>query len=310
MARISKHYLLSTFRRSHDATGNFVSLEAPLGDGQTSLSATLHYIAIGSPDPGALASWHASVMGLALSRTPSGILGKGPARNVFFKHGNANTLAYAGFAVADAQVLARLESTIRKMSWPVGRPTDDTLFQPGAISIRDPDQNEIHFGLLADDDKPMVKGLPARLQHIVVASRQARRLSEFYQQVLGFTLSDNVVDETGALKTAFLRCGAEHHSFAVFQASSDRFDHHCYEAGDWSLIRDWGDHFASLNVKVEWGPGRHGPGNNLFLFVHDVDDNWLEISAELEIVHESRPVGLWPESERTLNLWGKGHLRT
>ena len=201
---------------------------------------------------------------------------------MLFKHGSPNTLACAGYAVKDAEALARLESTIRNESWPVERLTESTLFQPGALSIRDPDQNEIHFGLLADDDKPEVAGLRARLQHIVVASRQARRLSEFYQRVLGFTLSDNVVDETGQLKTAFLRCSPEHHSFAVFQASGDRFDHHCYEAGDWSLIRDWGDHFASKNVKVEWGPGRHGPGNNLFLFVHDLDDNWLEISAELE----------------------------
>jgi catechol 2,3-dioxygenase len=249
-------------------------------------------------------------MGLALSKTPLGILGRGPGRNVLFKHGNANTLACAGYAVKDAEELARLESTIRNESWPVERLTESTLFQPGAISIRDPDQNEIHFGLLADDDKPKVAGLTARLQHVVVASRQARHLSEFYQSVLGFTLSDNVVDATGQLKTAFLRCSPEHHSFAVFQASSDRFDHHCYEAGDWSLIRDWGDHFASKNVKVDWGPGRHGPGNNLFLFVHDLDGNWLEISAELEIVDESRAVGVWPEAERTLNLWGKGHLRT
>lgn len=276
----------------------------------TQLSASLHYIAIGSPDPAALAAWHASVMGLTLTETPSGILGRGPGRNLFFKNGKPNTLACAGYAVESEERLDRLVSSLQKQSWPVERLTDNPLFRPGAISIRDPDENEIHFGLAADNDKPGRTGLVARLQHVVVASRQAQRLSEFYQNVLCFTLSDNVVTDTGEIKTAFLRCGPEHHSFAVFQASSDRFDHHCYEAGDWSLIRDWGDHFSGLNVKVEWGPGRHGPGNNLFMFVHDRDGNWLEISAELEIVTDVRPVGSWPESERTLNLWGKGHLRT
>lgn len=279
-------------------------------DTRTPLSASLRYIAIGSPDPAALASWHASVMGLTLTQTPSGILGRGPGRNIFFKSGKPNTLAYAGYAVASEEQLDRLVSSLQRQSWPVEPLAGDPLFRPGAIAIRDPDQNEIHFGLAADDDQPSGTGLVARLQHVVVASRQARRLSEFYQNVLGFTLSDNVVTDAGELKTAFLRCGPEHHSFAVFQASSDRFDHHCYEAGDWSLIRDWGDHFSALNVKIEWGPGRHGPGNNLFMFVHDRDDNWLEISAELEIVAAARPVGTWPESERTLNLWGKGHLRT
>ena len=152
--------------------------------------------------------------------------------------------------------------------------------------------------------------LTGRLQHVVVASRDAARLSNFFQTVLGFKLSDNVVDDQSELKTAFLRCSEEHHSFAVFQASMDRFDHHCYEAGEWGLLRDWGDHFARHHVRVEWGPGRHGPGNNLFLFVHDPDGNWLEISAELEIVAPDRPVGQWRHEQRTLNSWGTAPLRT
>lgn len=280
-----------------------------MSETRTQLAASLRYIALRSPDPDALASWYASVMGLALSETPDGLLGRGPDRNVFFHKGEPNTLAFAGYAVQDAQQLDRLVHSLRRHACPF-EPVTNPLFHPGAISIRDPDGNHIHFGLAVDPDLPRGTGLLARLQHVVVASRQAQRLSEFYQEVLGFTLSDNVVDETGEIKTAFLRCSREHHSFAVFQASTDRFDHHCYEAGEWSLIRDWGDHFAARAVKVEWGPGRHGPGNNLFLFVHDPDDNWLEISAELEIVAPDRVPGTWPQAERTLNLWGKGHLRT
>jgi hypothetical protein len=76
------------------------------------------------------------------------------------------------------------------------------------------------------------------------------------------------------------------------------------------LIRDWSDHFASIRVPVQWGPGRHRPGNNLFVFVHDPDGNWIEISAELESVTHDRPVGNWPHEERTLNTWGRGILRS
>jgi hypothetical protein len=75
-------------------------------------------------------------------------------------------------------------------------------------------------------------------------------------------------------------------------------------------LRDWADHFSEAGFTLQWGPGRHGPGNNLFIFIHDPDDNWLEISAELEIVNEQRSIGVWPQAERTLNLWGKGHLRS
>tara|TARA_S200000501_G_C20423051_1_gene568842 strand:- start:399 stop:593 length:195 start_codon:yes stop_codon:yes gene_type:complete len=64
-----------------------------------------------------------------------------------------------------------------------------------------------------------------------------------------------------------------------------------------------------MNIELMWGPGRHGPGNNLFVFVEDPDGNWIEISAELEVIHD-RPSKDWPQEERTLNLWGKAILRS
>lgn len=275
------------------------------------LAARLHHLALGSPDPRALATFHERVMGLALRDTPGGILGEASGRRTYFVPGEANTLAFAGFAVDDAGSLQALKARLRDAGWPFEEWAEGTeLLAPGAIAIDDPDDHRLFFGLPRPDPVSSGEHLTARLQHVVVASTDAQRLSGFYQSVLGFKLSDNVLDDVGELRTAFLRCSEEHHSFAVFQASSNRFDHHCYEAGDWGLIRDWGDHFARKHVKVEWGPGRHGPGNNLFLFIHDLDGNWLEISAELEIVAHDRPVGEWPHEQRTLNSWGTAPLRT
>jgi hypothetical protein len=57
-----------------------------------------------------------------------------------------------------------------------------------------------------------------------------------------------------------------------------------------------------------WGPERHGPGNNIFIFTEGPDGNRIEISAELEVVHD-RPVKTWPHEERTLNLGGGGGLQ-
>ena len=86
-------------------------------------------------------------------------------------------------------------------------------------------------------------------------------------------------------------------------------DHHSYEAGDWGYIRDWCDHFARHDIQLAWGPGRHGPGNNLFVFITDPDGNWIEVSAELEVVY-GRGVGDWPQHPRTLNKWGRAIMRS
>jgi catechol 2,3-dioxygenase len=275
------------------------------------LAARLHHIGLASPNPDALASFYKSAMGLTLSQTSEGILGQAIGRKLFFVQGAPNTLQFAAFAVEDENNLLALRDRMVKADWKHVRLEDNSvLFAAGAIALDDPDGNHLIFGMPHVKDTRHGDAMRARLQHIVVASRDAARLSEFYQTVLGFSLSDIVVDEQHNLKTAFLRCSEEHHSFAVFQASIDRLDHHCYEVGDWALIRDWGDHFAALEIRIEWGPGRHGPGNNLFLFIHDIDGNWLEISAELEVVGADRPVGEWPHAQRTLNSWGTAPLRT
>lgn len=275
------------------------------------LAASLHHLGLGSPDPQALAAFHERALGLTLRHTKRGVLGEGPGRRTYFVPGEAKSMSFAAYSVDSPDDLVALKARLTRANWAFEELADGgDLLEAGALSLRDPDGNHLIFGRAVPSADANSAALPARLQHIVVASREAARLSTFFQEVLGFKLSDNVVDEESVIKTAFLRCSHEHHSFAVFQASTDRFDHHCYEAGDWGLIRDWGDHFARQHIKVEWGPGRHGPGNNLFLFVHDIDGNWLEISAELEVVEPDRPVGQWAHEQRTLNSWGTAPLRT
>lgn len=275
------------------------------------LQARLHHIGLGSPDCEALADFYHRVMGLTLRPSGQGIYGETAGRRLYFVPGAAKTLAFAAFATETGEDLNALRGRLATRGWPHEvQAADGEQFAAGAIALADPDGNRLIFGLPHSRQASKGDVLTARLQHVVVASMNAAALSQFYQSVLGFTLSDNVFDDQHELKTAFLRCSEEHHSFAAFQTPTNRFDHHCYEAGDWGLIRDWGDHFAAHDVAVKWGPGRHGPGNNLFLFIHDPDGNWLEISAELELVSPDRPVGEWPHVQRTLNQWGSAPLRS
>ena len=71
-----------------------------------------------------------------------------------------------------------------------------------------------------------------------------------------------------------------------------------------------GDHYSTYDIKIVWGPGRHGPGNNLFFMVHDPDGNWVEIGAELEQLIKDKEIGIWPHNKKSLNLWGPGYLRS
>jgi len=278
--------------------------------GQVSLEASLDHICLGSPAPEQLARFYARALGLSLTSAPCGWWGEGGQRRLHFVAGAAKSLGYAAYRVASVEVLDALRRRLVEADVAT-LPSPSPRF-PHGLCVRDPDGNHLVFDVAPQTETASSDGhaLSARLQHIVVASRNASRISGFFQNVLGFQLSDNVIDEQGAVRTSFLRCSGEHHSFAVFQAPEDRLDHHCYEANDWNAIRDWSDHMASERIQIVWGPGRHGPGNNLFLFVNDSDGNWVEISAELERVAADRPAGVWPHEERTLNIWGRGLLRS
>lgn len=274
--------------------------------------ARLFEVGLETPQVAQLAEFYGEALGYAFEDSATDTLGVASDRRLRLIDGTAKQMAYAAYAVGGEDELDALHQRLTSADVAVGL-VDHAGFASGALAFCDPDGNKYVVGLpvvqppIAAND---VADRTARIQHIVFASRDAARLLAFFTDVMGFRLSDTVLDDQGSLRTAFVRCSEEHHSLAVFQASEDRLDHHCYEAGNWDLIRDWADHFASRRIPLKWGPGRHGPGNNLFLFIHDPDGNWVEISAELERVEHDRPAGEWPHEERTLNTWGTGLLRS
>ncbi|HEX6529830.1 MAG TPA: VOC family protein [Burkholderiales bacterium] len=150
--------------------------------------------------------------------------------------------------------------------------------------------------------------MPGRLQHFVCATTRLKDMLAFYKE-LGMAESDRVL-ENDDLAAVFLRSDPEHHSFAAFRAPESRPDHHCYETSGWLDIRDWADRMAKLRIPLWWGPGRHGPGNNLFFMIEDPDGHKVEFSAELELMPRAMPPRTWPHEQRTLNLWGSAWMRS
>jgi catechol 2,3-dioxygenase-like lactoylglutathione lyase family enzyme len=271
-------------------------------------AAYLHHLHFNTPDPAGLAGWYGRAMEMEVEVLPDHLwLTSGPARQVIFSMGKAKTLAHAGFAVRDADSLAGLRKHAEQMGVsPVDIKTP--LFAPGSFSVKDPDGNLIIFGLSLARPDGWKRAIRGPIQHLTLATRDVSAIEDFYAGKLGFGVSDRVVNEQGKIMTCFMRGNHEHHNLACFLQDRQGVDHHSYEAGEWDTIRDWSDHLASEGIQLFWGPGRHGPGNNLFIFIKDPDENWIEISAELEVVHD-RPIKIWPHEERTLNLWGRGVLR-
>ncbi|WP_338664528.1 VOC family protein [Pararoseomonas sp. SCSIO 73927] len=267
----------------------------------------LHHMQLLSGDPAGLAAFYADAMDMtARPQDGEGWIAEGPGRRVLFARGADKTLGYCAFACRDGEGLAAIRARAEVQGAAI-LPSPSPLFGAEAFAVRDPDGNTVAFGL--GGAEPPRKGLRGPLQHLTLATQQPEAIEAFYTGTLGFLTSDYVRDAEGRVQTCWMRSNHEHHTMACFRHSRQGIDHHSYEAGDWSVIKDWCDRMGDRRIRIIWGPGRHGPGNNLFLFIEDPDGNWIEVSAELEVVY-GRPAGEWPHEERSLNLWGHGILRT
>ena len=281
--------------------------------------ARLDHLRIDVADVAASVAFYRDVIGMnPLALEDGTTLMRGPARRIVIGRGPACGQPWSAFAVETPTQLASLRAHAEGHGLaPLASPSP--AFADGAFALRDPDGRLVVFGLPRADlpapphagFRPVAAALAGRLQHVVVASARLDAMLAFYRDALGFVASDYVEEGGNRAGTAcFLRSDPEHHSFAVFRAPEPRPDHHCYEATSWNDLRDWADHLARNRVTIWWGPGRHGPGNNLFLMARDPGGYLFEISAELEIM----PLGVaprrWPHEERTLNLWGPGWMRS
>jgi hypothetical protein len=262
----------------------------------------LHHLRRDSPKPEPLARFYGELLGDRVAPLPDGSwLVAGRGRRLLVGKGPAASVPYFALALQDAAHLERYRRRLRK--------TEDfssPLFATGAFSVTDPDGRRVAFGVSALSDES--NALPGRLQHFVCATQRLTEIHEFYR-ALGMVESDRVL-EGNELSAVFLRSDPEHHSFAAFRAPESRPDHHCYETTGWLDIRDWADRMAKLRIPLWWGPGRHGPGNNLFFMIEDPDGHKVEFSAELELMPRDMPHRTWPHESRTLNLWGSAWMRS
>ena len=269
----------------------------------------LHHLEIQSSNPERLSNFYSNIMDMKIDKLSSDkFLCDGPSRKIIITLGKDKTLSHAGMVCRNENNLNGFKDFLNQKELKL-KDYNSELYKPGSFSVEDPDKNVLCFGVLKDKSTASLNGIHAPLQHLTFASEDVESFQNFYENKLGFQVTDRVIKNNGELATCFTTSNHEHHTIACFKSSKKGMDHHSYEAGDWNHIKGWCDHFASNNIKLVWGPGRHGPGNNLFVFIEDIDGNWIEISAELETVH-GRPVKNWPQEERTLNLWGNAIMRS
>jgi catechol 2,3-dioxygenase-like lactoylglutathione lyase family enzyme len=171
------------------------------------------------------------------------------------------------------------------------------------IAIADLDGRifEVVYGDTRQVNGKAQKDTPIRLAHAVLNAHDASAAQAFLEAVLGFTL----IDKTGIM--AFMNCNSDHHSLAYGITDNDALNHIAFVMPDVDAVMRGGGRMKDAGHAIEWGPGRHGPGNNTFNYFIDPFGVVIEYTADVEQVDDSYKVGMptdwkWPAGR--VDQWG------
>ncbi len=118
---------------------------------------------------------------------------------------------------------------------------------------------------------------PLKLGHLAFVVDDPKAFAEFYGRVLGFRVSDWIADWF-----VFMRCGPDHHTVNFVRGKTTKMHHIAFELKDWAHVQQACDFLGGKNIPIIWGPGRHGPGHNVYTYHRNPDDQIIELFTELD----------------------------
>jgi catechol 2,3-dioxygenase len=142
---------------------------------------------------------------------------------------------------------------------------------------------------------------PERLAHVVLNSHAVDATQAFFEQALGFVLADRT------RIMAFMNCNRDHHSVAIGVADNDCLNHIAFLMPDLDAVMRGAGRMRDAGFPIEWGPGRHGPGNNAFSYFVGPFGEVIEYTADVEQIDDSYRAGRpedwsWPAGR--VDQWG------
>jgi 2,3-dihydroxy-p-cumate/2,3-dihydroxybenzoate 3,4-dioxygenase len=247
-------------------------------------------------DPGPAADFFERVWGLV----PAGISGA----TRFFRgtgdHPYILSLTQAAEPAVHAITFSGSEEEIGRL----GKP-DRSFEVPGGgkgLEVHGPEAQTYRFIVEASKPAPLKdRDKPIQITHAVVNSTDVEASERFAIEKLGFKVSDRTAH------MRFLRCNRKHHCVAYAHSQFASLNHIAFEMQDMDAVMRGIGRLRDNGFEPVWGPGRHGPGNNVFGYFIAPHGGVVEYTAEVGEVGDDYKVGgpedwKWPAG-RT-DHWG------
>lgn len=270
----------------------------------------LRSVALNVPDLAAAETFYTTIWNLAVAARGEAALylrGTGPDHHLLALHEDKGPVAirHVTLRARSREALdAIAQATIGAGGKVVSGPS--MLVGPAGgtgLLIRDGDGRliEVVHGDCRSEATGARKDRPTRLAHAVLNSHDVDATQRFFERALGFSLADRT------RIMAFLNCNHDHHSIALGDSDNDALNHIAFLMPDVESVMRGGGRMKDAGFAIEWGPGRHGPGDNAFNYFVGPFGEVIEYTAEVEQIDDSYRPGRpsdwsWPAGR--VDQWG------
>ena len=148
---------------------------------------------------------------------------------------------------------------------------------------------------------------PKCLDHVNLSAADPKKWAEEMSAVFGLLLSER----TTGYEISWMRAAdGRHHTVAAVKSPGAGVHHISWEFNSFEDFKKLGDNLIPEGRRLVWGPGRHGAGDNLFLYFWDKGGFLIECIAEMEIIHDvNEPPRVVEPGEglsnwKVVNQWG------
>ncbi len=204
-----------------------------------------------------------------------------------------------------ADALSQIAERVAGAGGRIDRPIGPFADPAGGVGLRIADGDgrliEVVHGDAAHAESAPTADRPERLAHVVLNSHDVDATQAFFEQALGFVLADRT------RIMAFMNCNNDHHSVAIGVADNDCLNHIAFLMTDLDAVMRGAGRMRDAGFGIEWGPGRHGPGNNAFSYFVGPFSEVIEYTADVEQIDDSYRAGrpedwTWPAGR--VDQWG------
>ena len=197
-----------------------------------------------------------------------------------------------GFKVMEEAELDRLAERVEAAGIEVSRHHPGELDQASGAIVRftapsghvvdlEHGQGQVGNGLPLINPPPRPDNLrgmhPPRLDHIFLLCEDVDGATEFFQDVLEFRLTEQIVADDGHQLATFMERSHTAHDLAFLTGPNGGFHHVAYWVDDWNDLRHAADTCAYHGVAIDAGPTRHGATRGCGLYFFDPAGNRNEL---------------------------------